>query len=972
MQINEMIHGFQLLKKRTIPEVDSTAYEFVHEKSGARLLFLHNSDDNKVFSISFRTLPHDDTGVAHIVEHSVLCGSRKFPLKEPFVELVKGSLNTFLNAMTFPDKTMYPVASRNDKDFQNLMDVYLDAVFYPQMYQKKEVLQQEGWHYEIEQPDDPLVYSGVVYNEMKGATSSPEDLLETEIFKALYPDTPYHFESGGNPERIPDLTQEKFIDFHKKNYHPANSYIYLYGEMNIEEKLAFLNDEYLSHFSRIPIEPTNIKQLTFDGLRRVKKEYPIGAEEDSSSRTYLAWSLIVCDAADRLTRSAMAILAHALFTTDAAPLRQAILDAGIGKDITASLETQICQPCLSVEVTNAEAEDAERFYQIMQDKLKVLVEEGIDKNLLEASLNLIEFKVREADFGSTPKGLIYNMSVLTNWLYDGEPTDILFYEDDLKILREGIANGYFDQLAQRILINNPHQVLLTMVPSQTMAAQREAAVAQQLAEKKAAMTSKEIENVIRMTARLKELQQTPDRDEDLEKIPLLNLSDINPEAEKLPLIEREIEGHKVLFSDIPTHGIAYLTLYFDGRVLTPEDQLYAYFLCDILGAVDSKYHSYAALTNRKNLHTGGISYDLTSVASLEDPQQWSVKAVVRARTLVRKLPELFSLLREILLESSFDDSKRLLELIDQCIAGCERQLMNAPQRVMASRLTSYLLPHAWFDDQSSLAYYRFLRDLRQQFTERFSELRERLRQVQTMMYRQQGLILAVTASEADYKAVMSQFAPFAASLSTEEYPAVAYKISERVKNEGLTNSGRVQYVGKAADFRGLGYSFNGAMRVLETIMRYGYLWNRIRVQGGAYGAALQFSWEGVMLFSSYRDPNLVETLAIYDNIADYLSKFEASEREMKKYIIGTISGMDMPLTPQMKGRLAASFYLRGLTYEMRQKLRQEVLHTTVEDIRALAALVDAGMKQDVFCVVGNDGKLKEKAKLFSRLVPMME
>ena len=972
MEIQEKIHGFRLMKTRRIPEADSTAYEFLHEKSGARLLFLENQDDNKVFSISFRTPPKDDTGAAHVVEHSVLCGSRKFPLKEPFVELVKGSLNTFLNAMTFPDKTMYPVASRNDKDFQNLMDVYLDAVFYPVMRQKPEVLWQEGWHYETERPEDPLTYSGVVYNEMKGATSSPEDLLETEIFKALYPDTPYHFESGGNPERIPDLTQEKFVAFHQRYYHPANSYIYLYGDLNIEEKLAFLDEAYLSHFSRIEVDSAIPRQPLFDGLRRVAKEYPVGAEEDTAAKTYLSWSLIACDAADRLTQAGMAILVHALFTTDAAPLRQALLDAGIGKDMTASLENQVAQPSLTVEVTNAEATDADRFHQVMEETLTKLVRDGIDRTLLEASLNWMEFKMREADFGTTPKGLIYNMAVMTNWLYGEEPTEPLFYEENLQKLRDGLDNGYFEDLARRCLLENPHQVLVTMAPSRTMAAAREAAVAAQLAKKKAAMAAAEIEAVIENAARLKAMQETPDTPEALAKIPLLQLADITPEMEKLSLKEREIGRIKVLLSDLPTHGIAYLNFYFDGSVLTAEDQLYAYLLCDLFGAVDTKRHSYAELTNLKNLHTGGISYDLTAIAQAEDPAQWTPKAVVKARALVRKLPELFALLEEILTASSFDDAKRLRELIDQCIAGSERQIMNMPQRVMASRLNAYLLPGAGFDDRSSLAYYRFLRDLRANFAARFKELRTRLDEVRRRLYRREGLILSVTTAEADYGAVEKAAASFLAALPAEHYPAADYTLAAPVKNEGLTNSSRVQYVGKAADFRKLGYPFTGAMRVLETIMRYGYLWNRVRVQGGAYGASAQFSREGILLFTSYRDPNLSETLAVYDEVADYLRQFTASAREMTKYIIGTISAMDTPLTPQMKGSLAAGCYLRGVTDEMRQQTRREVLTTGEAEIRALAELVEKGMKQDIYCVFGNEEKLKENRRLFSRLIPVME
>ncbi|MCR5031214.1 MAG: insulinase family protein, partial [Selenomonadaceae bacterium] len=508
MQVNDKMHGFRLTEMKEISEISSQCFLFEHEKSGARLFYVKNDDDNKVFSISFRTPPVDDTGAAHIVEHSTLCGSRKFPLKEPFVELVKGSLNTFLNAMTYPDKTMYPVASRNAQDFRNLMNVYLDAVFYPQMYDKPEVLLQEGWHYEIDSPDASLRYSGVVYNEMKGATSSPEDLLETELLKRLYPDTAYAFESGGNPEKIPDITQESFVAFHKKYYHPSNSYIYLYGDMDIDGTLAFIDEAYLSHFSRQEIDSALRKQALFDEMKRVTAEYPVGAEEDTKEKTYLALGMIVCDAGDRLTRAAMSILTHALFMTDAAPVTQALMDAGIGKDVTASLESQIAQPNLAVEVTNAEPEDAERFYQVVMDTIGRLSKDGIDRTLLEASLNYLEFKTRESDFASTPKGLVYNLAVMTHWLYGGDPAEPLFYEKEFKTLREGLDNGLFEKMLRRCVLDNPHKVLVTMKPSTTMAAAREAATEKLLAEKKAAMSAEEIDGIIRQTARLKELQET--------------------------------------------------------------------------------------------------------------------------------------------------------------------------------------------------------------------------------------------------------------------------------------------------------------------------------------------------------------------------------------------------------------------------------------------------------------------------------
>ena len=506
MKVNDMLHGFRLIRQSEIKEISAETFLFEHEKSGARLFYVKNEDDNKVFHITFRTPPKDDTGVAHIVEHSTLCGSRKYPLKEPFVELVKGSLNTFLNAMTYPDKTMYPVASRNDKDFQNLMDVYLDAVFYPAMRENPQVLMQEGWHYEIDNPEAPLQYSGVVYNEMKGALSDPDDLLTDKITQALYPDTTYHYESGGDPAAIPQLTQEKFIAFHSRFYHPSNSYIYLYGDMDIEEKLAYLDREYLSHFDRIEVDSEIAAQQPFTEMKRVQTEYPIGADEDTKDKTYLSlvWSVPSIDAETAL---GVDVLMNALLTREASPLRQALLDAHLGKDVDTASEAELRQPFLGVTVNGSEPERAEKFYGIVMDCLKKYAEEGLERTLLEASLNSTEFHLREADFGSTPKGLIYGIQIMKSWLYDGEPEEYLRYEAALKTLRDGLKTHYYEDLIRRILIDNPYCVLLTMQPSRTLAAEKEKRTAEELAARKAEMTPADIENIIADVKALKERQR---------------------------------------------------------------------------------------------------------------------------------------------------------------------------------------------------------------------------------------------------------------------------------------------------------------------------------------------------------------------------------------------------------------------------------------------------------------------------------
>ncbi|MDY4696512.1 MAG: insulinase family protein [Selenomonas montiformis] len=971
MEEKDIIHGFRVLRKSEIGETNSVGWLLEHEKSGARLFFLQNQDDNKVFSISFRTPPVDDTGVAHIVEHSTLCGSRKYPLKEPFVELVKGSLNTFLNAMTYPDKTMYPVASRNDKDFQNLMDVYLDAVFYPAMRDNPQVLMQEGWHYEIEKPEDALSYSGVVYNEMKGALSAPDDLLESRIMSSLYPDTTYGFESGGDPEAIPDLTQEKFLAFHERYYHPSNSYIYLYGDLNIEEKLAYLDEEYLSRFDRIPVPSRIDRQPAFSKLVRWSGEYPVSEEEDTKEKTFLALNWVVGDSLNSRDMMGLEILEHALLRTPAAPLRKALIDARIGKDVDSNFEDDILQPFFSIIVNNAEADRAEAFRELVLNTLQNLADHGLDRTLLEASVNLLEFRLRESDYGSAPKGLIYGIRAMKTWLYDGQPEDSLRYEENLAAIREGLDQGYFEDLIRRYFLQNTHSTLLVLSPDKTLAEKRERELQERLAEKKAAMSPQEIQDVIRATRALKERQQSPESEEALRTIPVLGLSDIRRETYELPLSVREIEGTTVLFSDIETNGIVYLNLYFDAQTVPQEYLPYAYLLSELLGNVDTSEHTYAELANYKNLYTGGVAYELTTYTRNGEPDSNLPKFRIKAKALREKLPQLFLLLDEVLNRSRFTDAKRIRELLEQEQASMEVNLQRSAHQVVASRLAGYIHEAGRYADEGGLPFYQFIRDLLQHFDEALPKMQAVFQELMPRLFNQHRLIISVTEREEGYPAIEQGFRKFRQTLSAKEFAPETYHWTLQALNEGLFSSSRVQYVSKGANFIQLGYPFTGSMHVLETILRYGYFWTKIRVQGGAYGAFTNFNRNGMMYFGSYRDPNLRETLDVFDGTAAYLRQFSASDREMDKFIIGTMSVIDTPLTPQMKGNAAATCWLRGISRADRQKNREQILDTRQEDIRNLAETIDACMKQNVFCVFGGQEKLEEERSLFGTIKPAL-
>ncbi|WP_294159722.1 insulinase family protein [uncultured Selenomonas sp.] len=972
MNINDKVHGFRLDRREIIPEANVIAHVFTHEKTGARLLYLKADDDNKVFSISFRTPPTDDTGVAHIVEHSTLCGSRNYPLKEPFVELVKGSLNTFLNAMTYPDKTMYPLASRNDKDFQNLMDVYLDAVFYPAMRENPQVLMQEGWHYEIDDPKAPLRYSGVVYNEMKGALSAPDDLLESRTLQALYPDTTYHYESGGEPTAIPQLTQQMFCDFHARYYHPSNSYLFLYGDMDIDEKLEYLDSAYLSHFDRIPVPSHIDTQAPFDGLQRLTRHYPIGAGENTAEKTFLAYAFQTGEAKDAFTMTALEILEHALLRTPAAPLRKALLDSHLGKDVDSTFETDLMQPYFSIILNNSEPDRAETFRHVVRSVLYDLVNHGIDRTLLEASINLFEFKLREADFGSAPKGLIYNIRCMKSWLYDGDPTTYLYYEGTLRKLREGLDTGLFERLIRTYLLDNPHAVLLTFAPSKRLAVEKEKAVAKELAARKAAMSERDIERVIEATRALKERQGTPDSPEALATIPMLTRGDIRKAAEVLPLVVKEQDGVTLLESAVDTSGICYFQFYFDAGTVPQADLPYAYLLCALLGSVDTSKHTYTELANLTNLHTGGISFDLGAYSAKDDPQALRPKFKVKAKCFTRKLPELSALLQEILTESQFSDAKRLRELLQEEQVGIEMSLQRSAHQIVASRVAACFTNAAAYTEEGGLPYYQFVKAFLKDFDASLEKLQHVAAEILPRLTNRHGLAISLTASEEDLPKAERELRAFLPSLPAADYTAETYTFPRKITREGLAATSEVQYVGKGANFRLLGYKYSGAMHVLETLLRYGYFWTKIRVQGGAYGAFTTFRRDGNLSFGSYRDPNLKETVDIFDHTADVIADYEADDRELTKAVLGTMSNIDMPLTPRAKGAAAAESWLRGTTYEDRQQTRDEILGVTVEDIRNLAPIVDACMKQNALCVYGGEKKIEENKALFDKVTHVME
>jgi len=970
----ENLSAYELIEKHQIDELDSTGYLLKHRKSGARIALLSNDDENKVFTIGFRTPPQNSTGVPHILEHSVLCGSKKFPVKDPFVELVKGSLNTFLNAITYPDKTVYPVASCNDKDFQNLMDVYLDAVFHPNIYEKEEIFRQEGWHYELENVDGELTINGVVYNEMKGAFSSPEDVLQREIMAALFPDTPYGNESGGDPEVIPQLTWEQFLAFHKKYYHPSNSYIYLYGNMDMAEKLQWLDEAYLKDYDSMDIDSELPVQESFAERREVVLEYPISEAEEEKDNTYLSYNKVIGTSLDKELYLAFQVIEYALLAAPGAPLKQAILDARIGKDVISSYDNGIMQPIFSIIAKNANTEQKEAFVTLIHQTLENLVHKGLDKKALEAGLNYYEFRYREADFGNYPKGLMYGLQAFDSWLYD-EKKPFLHLEasETFASLRKRVDTDYFENLIQKYLLDNRHAAVVVVEPKKGLAQKKEEALAKKLADYKAALSKEECERLADFTAHLKEYQEEESSQEELEKIPVLRLEDIDRKVRPFKNEELTIADTKVLYHDYHTSGIVYLNLAFGINHIPGELLPYVSILKNVLGYVDTENYSFGELFNEINRQSGGINATLGAYIHEEDEAKNVMTYELRAKALEEQIPFVFSMIEEIITKSKLEDEKRLYEILAQMKSRLQMALPANGHSTAVTRAMSYFSESGDFSDKTGgIAFYRCIERLESHFEEEKAELIEKLKKVCGMIFCRENLLVSVTCERNALEKLdepLKQFLPCLVSAKMTGKTGCA-ELSK--KNEGFLSSSQVQYVAAAGNFKKAGLEYTGALRVLKVILSYDYLWLQIRVKGGAYGCMSGFSRNGSGYLASYRDPNLRSTFETYRGTVDYLKNFAASDRDMLKYIIGTISEMDIPLTPSMAGQRSLTAYYTGITEEQIRKEREEVLGCTVADIRKLAEYIQAILDEHAICVVGNEALLKKEEKLFATLEPLFQ
>ncbi|MDO4265974.1 MAG: insulinase family protein [Eubacteriales bacterium] len=975
--MQEFLKRYELLEECDIPECGGKSYIYRHIRSGARIFTLKNKDKNKVFYIGFRTTPQDDTGVAHILEHSVLCGSEKFPLKDPFVELAKGSLNTFLNAMTYPDKTVYPVASCNDRDFMNLMDVYLDAVLHPKIYSEKRIFEQEGWHYELSPEDGSLSYNGVVYNEMKGAFSNPDSVLERYTMHTLFPDTTYGFESGGDPEAIPSLSYEAFLDFHKRYYHPSNSYIYLYGDMDMEEKLLWMDEQYLSAYDREEIRSEIGVQQAFSAPRSERIFYPLGANEETVGRTWFSENYVIADVPDARLNLAWQVLEFILLDAPGAPLREALIKAGIGEDILGGYTYGLRQPYFSVTAKNADAEDEARFHTVVRETLSGIVKNGIDRKFLRAALNYMEFKYREADYGRLPQGLAYGLTALESWLYDGKPYTYLKYKETLAFLKEQADTGYFETLLSKALIDNPHRADVTVIPKQGLTAERDAALKARLAGVRASLSDEAVSEIAEEEKRLRAYQEEPVSEADMQKLPLLRISDIGREAEKNCM--QVCADKRLLWSRFNTNGIAYIRVLFETDMLSEEELQFASFLRYLYGELDTKKRSYQELTSEILEKTGGIDFEIGSFPDVKNPGAYRGFFSAELRILSENMGEGLSLVSEILNESLFTDEKHIGEKLLEAKSRMQMKLDGSSHSAAVTRAGSYFRADQRYEDVTGgIAFYDFLNAASKfyQIPGKRRHFIASLQAVARKLFVKKQMTLALSGERQEKLALMAHMKAFVQTFpaAKAERNVSEAELGRRKRlsvhaqgkvNEGFLTTSQVNYVARCGSFADAGLPYTGALIVLKGFLNYEYLWQRLRVKGGAYGCMSGFVKSGRGYLVSYRDPQVGKTDGVYEALPDYLGTLALSERDMTKYIIGAIAELDQPLSASIRASRYLSAYFSGITDGDFRKERDEVLGCTCETLKGLKPYVEAVLAGGYRCAIGNAEKIRENEKLFA-------
>lgn len=970
--VSNVYSGFELVSKQKIENIESTAMVFNHVATGTKLLYLKNKDIEKSFGIGFRTPASDNTGVNHIIEHSVLCGSQNYPVKSPFLQMRSQSLGTFINALTFPDFTLYPAASKSQKDFENLLGVYLDAVFLPNIYKEPNIFRQEGWRYELESKEAELKINGIVYNEMKGSYSSPQTVMQNAISESLFPNTSYKWSSGGDPKSIPDLTYEKFLDTHKKYYSPSNCYIFLYGDMDLDKTLKFVNDNYLSKFSKQYTDSSLGAQAPFTGRAEKKAFYGISKDSDIKNKTSLSLNFAVGRTDYKELNISMQFLANLLMGLDTSPLKKALLESNIGQNVYCSYNDYSVQPIFSILADNTEEENKEKFVKVITETLEKIAGEGFDKDLIKSLFNYYEFSYRMSK-QSTSKGVNYNVEAMKGWVYGNDPTLYVDNEEVIKKLKDSIDEGYFERIIRDNLLNNNHSSLVVLLPEAGM----EEKLANELKEKlqvyKESLSEGEINKLVKETAEFKAWQAAPDSKEALDKIPGLTREDIDYRAEELITSVKEENGVEVLHSNIYTNGISNAILYFDASKVPKEKLHYLSLLTQLLGNVGTENYDYPELMNEMLMNTGGIGFGVAPYGKYKDGDTYEPKVLMSVTALDDNLPAALSLAEEILNNSVLTDKERFSQIIGMTKATLEQTYTASPGTVASGSILASLSESGKYNNYlSGLSYYRFICDINSNLDSKWEDVVKNLEEVKELAFNREGLVIGYTGDDSGYGQFKDSMGMLVGKISSNTLPSYEYKFDAPSQKQAFTLPVKTMDVLQGGNFKEAGYEYNGKMKVLQKILSDGYMMNEVRVKGGAYGGAVAIQENGGVVFLSYRDPNLKKTLDVYDGIVEYLKNFNADEEEMTNFIIGTIGSSDYNLSPLVKGIYGTERYLMGVTQDDLQKEKEEILSTTAQDIRDFAGMIEKVLKQDIYSVAGNENIINENADMFNRVEKVME
>ncbi len=958
---------FLLRQEIELSGIESRGYYYEHKRTKAKICILKNKEENRVFSICFRTPPENSSGVAHILEHSVLNGSKKFPIKDPFIQLGKTSLNTFLNAMTSPDKTIYPVASCNVKDLHNLMDVYMDAVFHPNIYVNPKIFQQEGWHYELLKEEDPITIKGVVYNEMKGAFSTPEQLLNRNIQTALFPEHPYGNDSGGIPEEIPSLSYEAFLDFHRRHYHPSNSYVFYYGDIDIEAELDrldgyFAGFDYQAPSSELPwIEP-------WTEPREYHLEYPLMEEENVEDKAFFSLNYCLGELSMQ-ERLAMSVLEYILLDAPGALLKEKLSEKGLGEEVYGFFDSGIRENTFSVTAKNVAPERRQEFFDCVRDSLQEIVENGIEPKKLQSAINVFEFRLREADFGSMPKGIVFNFQVLENWLYEKNPFEFFDYDGLLAGLRRAALERGFEGYVEKYLCRNPYRCFIVMTPSLTMLSEKEKQLTQSLQQYKESLSAEELKELIRENQELLAYQTEPDSKEALALIPTLELADIEREKRGLSYQTEYQKGVHVLYHPSNTSGIVYLKAFFEANWIREEQIPIVSLLTSYLTSVSSKSYHYSQLSDEINEHTGGISTKLLLYGCKDDAEHFRIGMELKGKAFSASLAKMLELFDELLAEPQFDDVKRLSDLIKETASQMQMSLVSGGHISAITRAQSYYSKSAYFEELSNgISFYDFIQHWKQASDSDLLELGQMMKRLLAEIVAHSKLTIAVTYAQADENTVRRRISEYIDRHQTDfDYRPEAERGVMGNQKEAFVTSGSVNYVAKVMNYKRFGYSYSGAFSVANHLLNTDYLWNKVRVEGGAYGGMSGIRRSGDMILVSYRDPNIGETYRAYEGIVSYFEELDMSDEEIKNAIIGTISGLDTPLTPSMENSKMMTMYFSDLTNEDEDKTRKEILETTLAELVNMSKLYEQVLGSDYFCVVGSKKSIEQAKERFSKI-----